>query len=85
MSRRVPRKASGAGFSMRPRVYFPAMAGLVGGVTELNKLTVYTTGNLEKHQQGWGFGGREHERLYRKPLIYNPSPNRQAPQGTSKS
>ena len=30
---------------------------------------------------GWGFGGREHERLYRKPLIYNPSLNRQRPVG----
>ena len=34
-----------------------------------------------KTSTGWGFGGREHERLYRKPLIYNPSLNRQRPVG----
>ena len=32
-----------------------------------------------KTSTGWGFGGREHERLYRKPLIVNPSLNRQRP------
>ena len=38
-------------------------------------------GEPRKTSTGWGFGGREHERLYRKPLIYNPSLNRQRPVG----
>ena len=34
-----------------------------------------------KTSTGWGFGGREHERLYRKSLMVNPSLNRQRPVG----
>ena len=36
-----------------------------------------------KNLNGMGVWGKGHERLYRQPFIYNPSPNRQAPQGTS--
>ena len=41
-----------------------------------------------KSQRNWFFEvplGEGHERLYHKPFIYNPSPNRQAPAGISKN
>ena len=62
---------------------------MISGIVSRLSITLPSIDNApqgtSKNINGMGVWGKGHDQRYRKPFIYNPSLNRQAPQGTSKN